>query len=286
MSDATWQSTMSGSLTGASTTITGTFFRFASARLPRMPSQFTGLTKIAAGRCWSRSEMSFFCFRLLNWASRVTNRSPCAAITRERPSFRSTKNGLFIVWNDTTKRRPFPAPAAPGPAGPVGTPPPHPNEAAARVAAAAWGECAGVSSSRRRFLGCGGHPVRVDPGRPARADRGRATRRAGRGSRRRSGRCGRRARPRAGRRRRSRSPRRCGRYCIKTRRPWCRAGLAQGDASGSRCPHRDHVVREVDLHFRAPPRMARHADERTRWRRGSRPSGRSWNGKPRWSTIR
>ena len=49
LSDATWQSTMSGSLTGASTTITGTFFRFASARLPRMPSQFTGLTKIAAG---------------------------------------------------------------------------------------------------------------------------------------------------------------------------------------------------------------------------------------------
>ncbi len=86
--------------------ITGTFFRLASIRLPRTPSQFTGLMKIAAGCCWRRSEMSFFCLRLLNWASSVTSRSPCASITLLSPCSRSTKNGLFIVWTVNPKSRP------------------------------------------------------------------------------------------------------------------------------------------------------------------------------------
>ena len=106
LSEATWETTSSGSLTGASTMITGMPFRFASIRLPRTPSQFTGLMKRAAGCCWSTSEMSFFCLRLLNWASSITSRSPCDSITPLRPSSRSMKKGLFIVWTETPNSRP------------------------------------------------------------------------------------------------------------------------------------------------------------------------------------
>ena len=50
--------------------------------------------------------MSFFCLRLLNCASSVTSRSPRASMLFSRPAFKSTKNGLFIVWNETPKSRP------------------------------------------------------------------------------------------------------------------------------------------------------------------------------------
>ena len=122
--------------------------------------------------------MSFFCFRLLNCASRVTSRSPCAAITRARPSFRSTKNGLFIVWNVTTKRRPLPDAGASGAAG-------------LRGRAAAASDRRGGQDRRRQqaesvlefhvlelgFVSAlGSRHVRVHPGRPGPAVPGRAAR--------------------------------------------------------------------------------------------------------------
>ncbi len=97
LSDATWHNTKSASLTGASTTTTGMFFCFACTNVPVMPSQFTGFRKMPAAPCSTRSEQSFFCFRLLNWASSVTKRSPWASTTSSRPAFNSTKNGLFMV---------------------------------------------------------------------------------------------------------------------------------------------------------------------------------------------
>src|ERR1041385_4726880 len=57
--------------------------------------------------------MSLRCFKLLNCASSVTNRSPWPSTAFLRPSLRSTKNGLFMVWNVTPKRRPPVAGGAP-----------------------------------------------------------------------------------------------------------------------------------------------------------------------------
>ena len=48
LSDATWHSTRSASLTGASTTTTGMPFCFACTSVPVMPSQFTGFRKMPA----------------------------------------------------------------------------------------------------------------------------------------------------------------------------------------------------------------------------------------------
>jgi hypothetical protein len=93
-------------LTGASTITTGIPSRLAWRRLPLTPSQFTGLMKIAAAPCRIRSDTSFFCLRLFHWASSVTSRSPFASMTSRNPSFKSTKNGLFMVWKDTPNRRP------------------------------------------------------------------------------------------------------------------------------------------------------------------------------------
>ena len=95
--------------------ITGTFFRCASIRVPRILSQFTGLRNMAAGLLLEQVGDVVLLFQPVELG--VERHEPVAAGLDDllQAVIESTKNGLFIVWKDTPKKLAFrPCRPAPG----------------------------------------------------------------------------------------------------------------------------------------------------------------------------